>query len=618
MNKVIALLLLLLTTLFAQKEAGDYDRPSITYIPYLFDVDGTVSNLNSIYQNGIIHQIGKQLQLPRYDYNNLSDSLFKEFKKSVTATEISCLGNRDYCFEEASQLINREMTPAIIKVIKNYQDKRAIDRMSEQQKNSFITDKAKELGYTEEEVRRAINSAYIFLPFASNFSIRTWLDTIIVTKTVYSNGVPTTRTERKIVTYFSPKIVTGVTWWKVVLDSTTNRIRLQGYKPLLDTVTSVAQLGKTYKIGNRTYRAKEYAYTMLGKNSGAGYRNLLKAFDEFALSGQVLSKRAGFVNIDIGAYEGIKVDDIFWLKEKIEENGKDTIKNSGWIMIRDVADSSSKNGYISKGQIIGGRSYIGEVIKEQPTWDVEARLSFTKMVIQSKQDSATSHIEGLNIRDLRISDGYGAKLQLMMPLGRWAGISQLYFNVNGAVGGTNVDGTIGYTEFKDTTLWDTTDNGGLIPKDTIIEKNYPYHYLNSAILIHIDASILKRFYVKRVAVSLETGGGYSMTNYVMTDDTNYTNSDYDYQLSADRWGGYSDVGLEVAISPSVAVGGTFGYSYYGKTDAFDYEQKLKDDDDAKWESAGDFVAPPTVHYNGVIWSAYFTFRPLIKFRDSKK
>ena len=187
----IIITLLLSISVFSQKEAGDYDRPSITFIPHLLDVDGTVRNMSQYYKNSVIKRMAIQLVLPRFDYNNLPKKMYDQIEKSIPSVENSCIGNRDECFETVSQLIKKDVSPVILNVMQSYMEQRASHIMSEQERNSFITDKAKELGYTEAEIRRVLNSAYIFMPFASNYRAFHWNDTSFTYQEVTRNGKKT-------------------------------------------------------------------------------------------------------------------------------------------------------------------------------------------------------------------------------------------------------------------------------------------------------------------------------------------------------------------------------------------------------------------------------------------
>lgn len=612
MNKVALLLLILTLTIFAQQEAGDYDRPSLTYIDRLLQIDNSISDLPSKYNSMLVKRMGTKLKLPRYDYNPIPRKLHDQFGKEVIATERKCAGDRENCLIEVTNLINRVIAPPILDVVEMNRDLRAQERMTEQQRNSFIKDKAKELGFTEDEVKRVMNSAYVFMPLASDFKERTWKDTTYYMKEVVrKDGTKykiRTNKIKKITTYLNSSMKMGLAWWKIEPGDSTRPSRLQGYEPLTDSGQFTVDLAKTYMLNSKPMKAREYARTKLILSLGGDFGSRLKAFEAFKLSGQVLDRNAGFVGIDIGAREGISVDDVFWVMEQREEGGKTVVEKGGWVMVRDVADSGSTNGYKSKAQAIGGRPYIGAVLKEQPMMDLESALRFQKFIYNTTKDAGENSI----LRDLDLSDAYGGRLELMGPIGRSKGISQLYFVLGGSFSLGSASGRISHYDTIPVLVPDPEN-----PDDTTIIVEDTLHNITDVAAGHYDISIMKRFYAKRVAFTLQTGFGYQHLNIKMDDMPGAADLldtvDYNYHLKTSQWGGFSNAFIEVAVTPGFAFGGGVGYRYFGSNNDFEYRKRLNEDD-ADWEVAEQIDAGPTVNYNGMTWSAYMTFRPSINLR----
>ncbi len=614
MKSILLLIVLLFTLSYAQEEAGEYDRASLTYISHLLQVDPSISKLPEEYNRMLVNKMSKQLKLPRYDQNTMPKSLQKVFAEEVRNTENICAGNRERCLVEVTSLINRVVAPPILDIVAMNKELRSQQRMTEEQRNSFITDKAKELGFTIDEVSRVMNSAYIFLPYASNLEERTWKDTtyVYVTKTVNGKKV-TKKTNKidKITTKFSTAMSMGLVWWKIVPGDSTKESRLVKFQPLTDSSRVYVTLGKKYKLDDKMVNAHLYARTKMIRGLGGSFGERLRAFEDFKLSGQVLERSPNYIGMDIGEREGISTDDVFLFMESIEENGVTTMKRAGWALVRDVADSNSADGYKSTARIVGGRPYIGAVLKEYPMMNAESAIRFQTQIYESSPVVFTDTIlNKVLFQDLKIESGMGPRIELGALVGK-KNTPQLFAFLGASFSKGKASGKIGEYNSVPVTIGDS------VTYSTVFNE-----YLNVSEVVagHYDFSILKRFYIKRVALSLQTGGGFQHMN-IKLDDGSGMNSNsklsdkYNYHLETRGWGGFSNVFAEIAVTPGFAFGGGVGYRYFGSNSEFELEKRLKDDsdDDAEWLDI-EVLDAPSMNYNGMTWSAYFTFRPSINLR----
>ncbi len=620
MKRAILFTLITISLLFAQREAGDYDRSSLTYIDRLFAVDQSVKKLPEEYENSLIQQMSEQLNLPRYDQNQLPQKLITSFENGAHKTEYKCEGNLDQCLNGVTDLMNEIITPPILEVVEMNRDIRATERMTDQQRNSFITDKARELGFTAEEVRRVMNSAYIFMPYGSNYIERTWLDTTFTTDSVTVNGRRVQQRKRTIIERFSTKMRMGLVWWKIIPETDSTESELRRYEPLIDSAGVVVELSRSVKINNqravithKPYRLKTvsvtpqvYARTNMITSLGTDFGQRLRDFDDFRLSGQILERSPNFVGMDMGSREGINLDDIFWTMETVEENGKTVSKKAGWVMVRNVADSNSAEGYKSRAQIIAGRPYIGAVLQEQPMSNGRASFQIQSMpytvsspairdsiifsndLVPEPQDTVTRSI----LTDLKLNNGTLFRLEFG---GRIVKFPQLYLMLGAGFSVGDAEGTITASG---------TNSNGLVT-----------HEIEDVIGGHYDLSLLKRFSLRRVSLSLQTGAGFQHFKYNLDEDIdNAGDQDASYRLSSYAIGGFSNLFADISITPSLAIGGGVGYRYFGSSSEFDYTSRLNSDD--KWQHEATIASGPTVDQNGMTISAYVTYRPSISLRGN--
>jgi hypothetical protein len=212
-------------------------------------------------------------------------------------------------------------------------------------------------------------------------------------------------------------------------------------------------------------------------------------------------------------------------------------------------------------------------------------------------------------------------------LGRYRGISQLFFDATFAFGYGNASGRIS-RQYIDSIPLDTVDGNPIFEEQL---REILYHEIDGLISGHYSFAISKRFYAKRFALTLRTGVGFQHEVYLLKsldlEDYKYgyeyndklkpidlinLDTSMDYSLKSSQWGGYSEANLEIAITPGFSIGGGFGYRYFGS--GFDLEYKSRPNDDSetdyeKPEKVMTFTDAPDLSYNGMYWSGYFNIRP---------
>ena len=148
---------------------------------------------------------------------------------------------------------------------------RAQNLATEQQKNSFYSDKAKEYGITAVEIEKIMNSAYIFIPVAKSYL-----------------GVSKKGRYKMI-------MQVGILWYRISRKGENAHAKLVVKK--MTTSLGFAKEGKTFLYDGKMVESKEFAYRACVKNAA---RNLLVAtqeMPEFRLSAQIIEvdgKKVGF------------------------------------------------------------------------------------------------------------------------------------------------------------------------------------------------------------------------------------------------------------------------------------------------------------------------------------
>ncbi len=389
----IVLFLVLFSAVYSQEgnqEVGSYSRKSITYINALWLMDASVKGMPSNYVTRLKVNVQHALRMSRFDYNAIPQTYQRELIDAASAVDLM---EGEQGMDQLATLMNQTIVARILKVLEAEKEMRAANLLTDQQKNSFITDKAKSLGVTDEELKIVMNAAYIYLPTASNFSAITSGEDYYL------------------------KMNVGVVWFKI--DRTKDGFSV---KPILKKTTSCsskALVGRRY-IGHGDHRS--YAFEQLVEQAGKNLKIETQNISDFQLSGQVIEEDGTEVGFDIGSREGLKLDNKYLLFEKFEDDdGSIEEEEIGWLQVTDVAKAGSGS-YISHGKMISGKADIGTELREFAQMNFELHFGLK----QSFAATDTIEIDAVDLYST--SPMQGLDLNIMYNFGPGMGYNQLFFD----------------------------------------------------------------------------------------------------------------------------------------------------------------------------------------------
>ena len=539
----------------SQKEAGAYARKSVSYINALWLMDRSVRAMQPKEVNFVLEEIKKKIMLKRFDYNPLPDALIMDFV--VKANQLDSVN-----IDQLAKLMDEIIVPKILKILDAEKEMRTSNLLTEQQKNSFYAQKAKEFGITGAQVMQIMNSAYIFIPMASRLK---------------------EKNEKKNLTI---QMDIGILWY---------HLSTKGEKPqahlMVKKMTRSSGFGSSerrYLEKGKMIDGKTFANHSMIENA---VRNLVVAtqeIPEFRLSAQVVDQEGGSVGFNLGTQEGIYVDDKYKIVEFFEE-ADGTIKqnDNGWVMVKMVADSNSKEGYKSKARVVAGDPQLGAVLSEYPRVPID--ILFKLKTFPYKQ--STDNFDGTFIDSLDLSGGMGLEVDAMYNLGRYFGLSQFYVDFGfgygfGSASGTAVD------------IYEFVTDSNIVESQIKAVKNLSF-----------DFSLLKKFYFGRLSLTIQPVFGVQM---VSVDAGFYTNI-----LAEDVFLKYTNTGsgfavngaLEYAVLPQLNFGIGGGYQLFGEVKDWLFQYKIGKD--GSWEPVdfdptSSFVA---INHTGLTIQAYLTYSP---------
>jgi hypothetical protein len=546
------------------KEAGRYERKSITFVNALWLMDESAHRLPGERVGFILDNIKKGISMSRFDYNPVPETFITDFVSQANAVQIPPVSTAatpgqpglglspfgaapDPMLDSVTAILERTVVPKILQAVDLNKELRAANLTSEQERNSFMTDKAKTLGITIEDIQKVMNSAYIYIPIIRDY-----------------------RDELKDSSYsvaFNP----GIIWFRI--STTGEKARAIPVVRKYSFTQGFGRVGKTYVSSGGLLDYREFAFRSAVKN---GVRNIIKAtqdIPEFKLSGQVLEKGFMSVSFDLGKHEGVKIDDKYRMMEMVEvENGAVCEKNNGWVLVTSVGDSSGKHGYKSTGRIIAGSPYIGEVVREYPRIPIDIVLK-GRMFAFSTDSIITSDL----FDSLDLCNAYGFGIDAQYNIGRGMGINQLFFDVGFGMGLGGASGKLNVST----------------PAT-----------LSTCGIMAFEGSLLKKFYFGRFALMLQPLFGFQTVS-VRSKKINDSGSDLYFRALNSSLGAAVNAGVEIALGPAVNLGVGAGYQFFAATKEWNIETKTGLN--GSWSKVGTYSDEANLKHMGLTVHFYCTW-----------
>ena len=556
------------------KDAGKYERKSVTYINALWLMDESAHQLTNEQVGFVLDKVKKDITMKRFDYNPVPESFVSDFVTQANACKFPSsvpgamaqtgfsgfgLGNvPDPMLDSITAIMERTVVPKILEIVDLNKEMRAGNLTSEQQRNSFMSDKAKTLGITMEDIDKVMNSAYVFIPL-----------------------VRRVHEELKDSSY-TMSFDAGIIWFRI----STKCEKARAIPVVIKFTYSMGpgRLGKSYISSTGPIDYKEFAFRSAVKNA---VRNLVVAtqeIPEFRLSGQVLETGFLSVGFDLGKNEGVKLDDKYHIVEFTEEaDGSVSQKKNGWVMVTSVGDSNSSHGYKSKAQVIAGSPFTGAVLSEYPRIPIDIILKGRMFAFKNDTTKIASLFDSLNL-----TNAYGFGVDAQYDIGRSIGIPQLFFDIGFGMGFGSASGKLNLGM-----------NGDIVIGDIITAK------LSSSQCLAFEGSFVKKFYLGRLALVLQPTFTYQIVS-VNSDPVNDGFNDIYYSVTNSNLGFAANAGLEYALGAAVNFGVGAGYQLLGTNKDWNLESKTGSG--GSWSKLGDsYKNNVGLNYSGLTLQIYFTW-----------
>ncbi|MCD6204739.1 MAG: hypothetical protein J7L22_03645 [Candidatus Marinimicrobia bacterium] len=334
----VALLLFGLTAINA-RTPGFYTRKSISHTTVVLSLgDIKLSAQEEFLFNDALNT---GLHIPRFDYNPLPENVQTSFRRKLSSLH-------NITEQNLADEINEALVPEILKILDIYKEIRARKLVSDAQRNSFISLKAKEAGITAQQLEAVMNSSYIYIPFISKYSVEKNEDKKEIT--VSLSG--------------------GVIWFQVV----------SGENPRVEKITTLhtdtyfsAKTDDRYNVNGRHLSAGEYAFWGAANTMAMNLEIQTRELDMFRLTAPITEIHRRKISFPLGTAEGIRLDEPFFVGEWVETpSGKIKFKKSGFVRVSTVSDNKSSDGQPSQAIAIKKGDWVrGMMIKEHPRLGID-------------------------------------------------------------------------------------------------------------------------------------------------------------------------------------------------------------------------------------------------------
>jgi len=364
-----------------------YYRKSITVLQVV-PIDNQTKNLPNEYITLINNNIRRAVTsvslgvdgeeyatASRLDFNLLSDSIQEIYKKEVIKNTIE--SSSDATESIMKSIVKETVLPQILSYIETEMETRARRILSEQQQNSFITDKARETGITDYEITSVLDSSYILAPLI-------W-------------GYKEDRDAEG-----NPRVQISIGAYLFRINSAENTLLVDS-AIIKEDIIGIGQqydrrmqelTGRILSWEERRTNARQSAINRASYN--------FFSFRNDRLTSQILRTTPSrvFFQMDKVSSKEISTNYQFAFIETVERDGQITSREKGWAIVRKITEKDSET-LLIEAQTISGLPYIGQEVKSlhSKRWSASYGIRNIPFYIEKNNDSQTGTLQNLDAQN---------------------------------------------------------------------------------------------------------------------------------------------------------------------------------------------------------------------------
>ncbi|MBM4166107.1 MAG: hypothetical protein FJ218_04200, partial [Ignavibacteria bacterium] len=326
----IAIFLCITSLAFSQKK---YERKSVTAIGAVFFKTTPAPEIVSLINNRLEYH----LEVPRFDYNELSKDATREFVEKGNKTDLSP--------SSIQKVLEETIVPQIVQVVNAVSEERAKGNLTEEQLAAAAVNKMKGSGLTADDVLKVMNSAYLYLPVVTELT-----------------------SEEK-----EAKIKGYVAWYRISQKDGKAKVDKVNEATSIQEGNGNGDPDQSYRLRNRSVNGTEFAKIISVNTWAKNLAVAMKNISAFKLGGEIKSVDGKFVETNLGTKEGLGLDEGYnVLEEEEDNNGNIKIVNVGFVRASFIANNTQKENEYSRFQkYIGSNFERGMSLQERPRLGID-------------------------------------------------------------------------------------------------------------------------------------------------------------------------------------------------------------------------------------------------------
>ena len=316
--------------------AGTYERKSISWLDAIWIVDRRSQEARTELLDLLRKGMGGVLSNPRFDQNPLPEAIQRRFV--LNANALLSATSADDRVDVLTERVNRHLLPEILGAVEASAEARAVELLGEEERNSRIVDKAKELGITSVELDKVRNAAYVVVPMIRRY-----------------NAYQTPR--KKAVPSVTVSLEFGAAVWRIRVEN--GKAEAVPVKFVWSRGSGTGDGSKTSTSSNRAEAERSAAFSAL-----TNIEVEIRSIPDFRMTMQVSATRGNEIESQISRSSGLRRGDKYLIvKEYEKEDGTVVAKEEGWVRADRI--SSEDKGY-TVFDVVAGSPMEGDVLREFP------------------------------------------------------------------------------------------------------------------------------------------------------------------------------------------------------------------------------------------------------------
>jgi len=548
LSTILLSITILFTTSYASAQTRKYERKSVTSLGTVLVKSGLSPDLDIVR-----NRLKAYIELPRFDFNVISESSIKEFIKKANQTDLSP--------ESIADALKQTVVPKILEVVKATAALRAQGNLKEEDLARAVVDKMKGSGLTAEDIKKVYNSSFIYIPVITDYKEETALNV------------------------FTVEIKGYILWYRIIVSDDGKSASAVLLTKLSEPKSGAwsANPDESFQLKRRKVDGRTYARLMAIGGWAQAEALAMRELPEFKLSAEIRSVEGQFATAGLGKREGIELDDGFDVIDFFDDGkGAVVTKDIGFYRASQIADNrtSDDESSLFYGHIHAGVER-GSLLVERPRLPLDVRIAPKFATLNIPQVALPADFRTYNNLILNFPNAFGNIFAFNENVGAAAGID--------AGLALNLARWLGVTQF-----FAVLDVGLSFPLSTPQNETSTFFW-------NVHFGFQKKFWFSWINLSLGVLAGLDFLNVSGSNDAPGRLEDLNLLMLSGRL----DAALELMLNPDLLFSVRAGYKL--ATSPIAGTIKFRGEDEISLSSEGRLDLFGNINFSGFMLSATISF-----------